>query len=52
MRIKEFESLVEKKESKNPALLYEAAHLFLRVCGRSKKIVDVLIKIMEKCRKS
>jgi tetratricopeptide repeat protein 21B len=44
--------LVEKKESKNPALLYETAHLLLRVCGRNKKIVDALIKIMEKCRKS
>lgn len=52
MKIKELETLIEKKESRNPKLLYEAAHLFLRVCGRSKKIVEALIKILEKCRKA
>lgn len=42
MKIKELEDLVEKNEGKNPQLLYESAHLFLRVCGRNKKIVELL----------
>lgn len=51
MKIKELEDLIEKNEGKNPQLLYESAHLFLRVCGRNKKIAELLKRILEKCRK-
>lgn len=52
MKISELENLIDRKEAKNPKLLYEAAHLFLRVCGRNKKIIEILQRILEKCRKS
>ena len=51
MKIKELESLINKKESGNAKLLYENAHLFLRICGRNMKIVELLHRIIESCRK-
>ena len=32
--------------------MYDAAQLFLRVCGRNIKFVDFLQKIIIKCRKN
>ena len=46
MKIKELETLIDRKENKNAKLLYEAAHLFLRVCGRSPRIVELLRRIL------
>ena len=51
MKIKELESLIERKEARNPSLLFENAHLFLRICGRNSKIVDLLQRVIENCRK-
>ena len=31
--------------------MYDSSHLFLRICGRNKRIVELLKRILEKCRK-
>jgi len=36
------ESVIDKKEGRSPKLLFEAAQLFLRVCGRNKKVIEYL----------
>ena len=46
MKIKELETLIERKEGRNPSLFYEIAHLFLRICGRNTKIVELLKRII------
>lgn len=51
LRIKELENVIEKKEGKNSKMLYENCHLFLRVCGRNERIIQLLQKIIDKCRK-
>ena len=51
MKIKELQGLIERKEGKNPNLLYENAHLFLRICGRNSRIVELLQKVIESCRR-
>ncbi len=51
LRIKELENVIEKKEGKNSKMLYENCHLFLRVCGRNGRIIQLLQKITDKCRK-
>ena len=39
MRIRELESVIDKKEGRSPKLLFEAAQMFLRVCGRNQKVI-------------
>lgn len=51
MKLKELEGIIERKEGKNVQLLYEIALLFSRICGRNPKIISLLQKFMNKCRK-
>ena len=52
MRLRELENVINKKENRSPKLLYEAAQLFLRVCGRNVRFVGILKKIIDSCRKT
>jgi hypothetical protein len=50
--MKELESVITKKEGKNPKLLFEMAQLFLRVCGRNQRVISYLRAVIDKCRKA
>ena len=52
MRMRELESVINKKEARNPKLLFEASQLFLRVCGRNQKVIEYLKGAIDKCRQS
>jgi tetratricopeptide repeat protein 21B len=49
-KIKEFEALVEKRESLNGELVHQAVQLFIRVCGRHPRILQACLKLIAKCR--
>ena len=51
MKLKELESIIERKEGENAHLLYEISLLFSRICGRNPKIISLLQKFISKCRK-
>jgi len=45
------ESVIEKREGKSAKLLFDAAQLFLRVCGRNQRVIEMLRNVVDKCRK-
>lgn len=50
-RLRELESVIEKREGKSAKLLFDAAQLFLRVCGRNQRVIEMLRNVVDKCRK-
>ena len=52
IRLRELESVIDKREGRSAKLMFDAAQLFLRVCGRNIRFMEALRSIVDKCRKS